>query len=67
MCLQNAFYPLVYLNDGKRKVMMKYGIKVIDRNSFEDMLRTSHEFALAKIGYSISSFLNIVFNIEYLE
>ena len=67
MCLQNAFYPLVYLNDGKRKVMMKYGIKVIDRNSFEDMLRTSHEFALAKIGYSRYTILNTMFKKEDIE
>ena len=67
MCLQNAFYPLVYLNDGKRKVMFNYGIKVIDRNSFEDMIRTSHEFALARIGCSRYSILNTMFKKEDIE
>ena len=67
MCLQNQFYPLVYLKNGKRKVMFNYGIKVVDRNSFELVNRSCKEFTFAKLGMSQWSCLNALYKHEDIE
>lgn len=67
MCLQNSFYPLVYLKTGKRKVMFNYGVKVVDRDSFNDVFDTRNQFNLAKIGFSRWSCLNTMFIKEDVE
>lgn len=35
MCLRNVYYPLCNLENGKRKLLFKYGVKVVDRTTFE--------------------------------
>ena len=64
MCLQNQYYPLVYLNNGKRKIMFQYGIKVIDRDTFDMVYNTKHQFNLAKVGLSRWTCLNQMFKKE---
>lgn len=67
MCLQNKFYPLVYLNNGKRKVMFQYGLKVVDRESFNDVFNTKQQFEYARFGVSKWSCLNDLFQKEDIE
>lgn len=67
MCLRNIYYPLVFLNDGKRKVMFNYGVKVVDRQSFMDIAKTSFEFKLARLGTSHYISLNRLFKKEDIE
>lgn len=40
MCLQNSFYPLVTLKNGKRKVLFNIPVRVTDRQSFENVFNT---------------------------
>lgn len=61
MCLQNQFYPLVLLKNGKRKTMFQYGIKVIDRDSFDLVNGTYKQFKFAKLGVSKWTVLNKMF------
>ena len=35
MCLRNVYYPLCSLENGKRKLLFKYGVKVVDRDTFD--------------------------------
>lgn len=67
MCVRNTYYPLVYLPDGKRKVMFNYGIKVVDRDSMELVSIYSKEFQKAKIGISNYQSLNNLFAKNQIE
>ena len=61
MCIRNTYYPLVYLPDGKRKIMFHYGVKIVDRESFELVSTYSTEFKMAKFGMSNYVSLNKMF------
>lgn len=63
MCLQNQFYPLVYLKNGKRKILFNCGVKVTDRESFEAVFNTSH--TVKQNGVTSQYLYKYLKNVEY--
>lgn len=67
MCVRNVYYPLVYLPDGKRKVMFNYGIRVVDRDSFDEVRDTERQFKLGRLGLSGFDSINHMFAKHQIE
>lgn len=64
MCLRNIYYPLVRLDTGKRKILFNYGVKIENREAFQDMIDIRHQCILAKHNLSKYKSLNKLFVTE---
>ena len=51
MCIQRGLYPLVELDNGKRKVLLNFGV-VIENRDFTPLNNLALEWRKAKIGLS---------------
>ena len=64
MCLSNCFYPLVYLKNGKRKVIFQAGVHVKDRDSYNMVFDIARLF---KTGCVDSQYLRKLYKNEEIE
>lgn len=61
MCLNNTFYPLVKLKNGKQKIIMQCSVKINNRDNFNDLKELNKNLQFARIGQSKFIELNKVF------
>ena len=66
MCLRNIYYPLVRDENDKRKILFNYGIKILDRETFSDMVNIRRECHYARLGASKYQLLNRLFDVEHI-
>lgn len=67
MCLRNVYYPLVVLEDNKKKVLFNYYIEIKNRDDFPQFLDLQRQCDYARFGLSKYISLNNLFNKEHIK